>query len=175
MRYASIRKMDISNGEGVGVSLFVQGCPIHCEGCFNQSTWDFDGGKEFTGDTMNRIDELLSKPYIKRFSILGGEPLAMRNRDKVFKIVNHVKTYSPQIKIWLYTGFTWENLNSDLVKKKEEILTKIISRSDVMVDGPYAHDLRDPSLKFRGSSNQRVIDIQESLKRNEVVLYKSSE
>lgn len=148
MRYAQIRKMDISNGEGIGVSLFVQGCPHHCKGCFNQETWDFDGGKEFTPQIEEGLFNILEskKDYLSYFSILGGEPLAPQNIDKVQDILKKVKKNFP-FKTYVWTGYRLENI------KNKEILKYI----DVLVDGPFVEEQRDITLKLRGSSNQRVL------------------
>ena len=165
MRYASIRELDISNGEGVGVALFVQGCHFHCYNCFNPDTWDFNGGKEWTQDTEDKLIELASRPYIKRLSILGGEPLADENLDGVLHLVNRFRLLLPEKTIWLYSGYTFEEclLNT----KRREIL----KNTDIMVDGRYIDSQRDITLKWRGSSNQRVINVKESIKQNELVLY----
>lgn len=171
MRYAEIKYPDIANGLGVGVALFVQGCPFHCDGCFNEVTWDFDGGKEFTKDTLKELNDLMSGSYVERVSILGGEPLAFQNREGVYRFVKHVHTYFPDKKIWLYTGFTWEALNADITKRREPTIGKITSLCDVIVDGRFMQDQKDISLKFRGSSNQRVIDVKKSLEAKEIVLY----
>lgn len=184
MRYAQIRSMDISNGEGVGVSLFVQGCPFHCKNCFNSETWDFNGGKEWTEKTKNKFMELIDRPYIKRVSFLGGECLADQNLDEVLKLVKQIRISFPEKTIWLYTGFCWNDimcsftgLQTDCVvlDKKDieawEKRKKIISNVDVLVDGEYIDEQKDLSLKFKGSKNQRVIDVKQSFAQNKVVLY----
>lgn len=180
MKYASVRSMDISNGENVGVSLFVQGCPEpHCSNCFNPETWDFNGGKEWTEETENKFIKLASRPYIQRISILGGEPLADQNLDGVLKLVNKIRVLLPDKIIWLYSRFTWEQImypivTDDFNPKREEMLQKrrdIISQCDILIDGRYIDSQRDVSLKWRGSANQRVIDVKESLKQDKVVLY----
>lgn len=152
MRYASIRTMDVSDGEGVGCSLFVQGCHFHCKNCFNQSTWDFNGGKEWTKDTKEKFLELVNRPYITRVSILGGEPLADENIEDVSDLISQIPLNK---KVWLYTGYVYENMDSD---------RKLVSNSvDVLVDGQYVDELKDMNLPFRGSSNQRLIDIKKTL------------
>lgn len=183
MRYAQIRSMDISNGEGVGVSLFVQGCPFHCKNCFNSDTWDFNGGKEWTEETKNKFMELIDRPYIKRVSFLGGECLANQNLDEVLKLVKQIRISYPEKTIWLYTGFEWNSLMSKICqptfpdKDFERIIEihkkrkEIISNVDVLVDGEYIDEQKDLSLKFRGSKNQRVIDVKQSLAQNKMVLY----
>lgn len=163
MNFAQIRSMDISNGIGVGISLFVQGCPIHCNGCFNSEAWDFNGGKRWTIDTKNKLLELLDKPYISRCSILGGEPLAKQNVKEVYKLCKEIKDKFPEKKIWLYSGYQYESLSREQFK--------VLLFVDVLVDGRYDETLKNPSLKFRGSSNQRVINIPETLKQNKVILY----
>lgn len=183
MRYASIRSLDISNGEGVGVSLFVQGCPFHCKNCFNSDTWDFNGGKEWTEKTKNKFMEFIDRPYIKRVSFLGGECLAEQNLDEVLKLVQEIRNSYPDKTIWLYTGFEWNSLMSKICqptfpdKDFERIIEihkkrkEIISNVDVLVDGEYIDEQKDLSLKFRGSKNQRVIDVKQSLAQNKVILY----
>lgn len=182
MRYASMRCMDISNGKGLGVSLFVQGCPIHCEGCFNKEAWDFDGGKEWTIETENKFLELANKPYINRISILGGEPLADENCEAVYNLTLHLKSTVPEKKIWLYTGFIIDDFlfcDKDVteIMQNTKLFYKLFYKTasiyncDVVVDGPYIHSLRDPSLKWRGSSNQRVIDIDKTISNGKVTLF----
>lgn len=164
MRYAQIRSMDISNGENVGVSIFVQGCPFHCKGCFNQETWDFNGGKEFTKNIENKFLKLIDRPHIKRVSILGGEPLCKENAEGVLRLIAQI----PDDKeIWIYTGFTYEALTSDVSTDDLETtiwrsrIKDILNAIDVLVDGQYIEELRDLSLKFRGSSNQRIIRLKD--------------
>lgn len=164
MNYASIRSMDISNGLNIGISLFVSGCRNHCKGCFNSEAWDFKFGKEFTPDIKNKIIELSSKPYIKRFSILGGEPMEPENAPEILPLVEEFKELYPDKKIWIYSGYLYENL------MKDKITSTILSKCDVLVDGKYEEDKRDLSLKFRGSSNQRIIDLKESTPNNIVLL-----
>lgn len=151
MRYAYINTCDICNGTYFGVSLFVQGCHFHCKNCFNKSTWDFNGGKEFTNDTMKKIFNLLKRPYIKRFTLLGGEPLAEENIETSKEILKTIRNTYPNIKIWLYTGY-----------EKDNIIDKsILDYVDVLVDGKYKDELRDLSLAFRGSKNQNIYYIKE--------------
>ena len=164
MKYAKIRKMDISNGEGVRVSLFVQGCSFHCKNCFNQETWDFNGGKEFTTSEIQKIIELADKDYIAGLSILGGEPLHNNNVDEVFHIVATFKEKVPNKDIWLWTGFKFEDAIKD--SKRKLILCNI----DVLIDGQFEEDKKDITLKWRGSSNQRVIDCKKSLAENKIIL-----
>ena len=161
MRYNKIRKMDISNGEGIRVSIFMQGCSFNCEGCFNKETHDFNSGIEFTNDTINRILELSSKDYIVGLSILGGEPLHPKNVEGTTLLAKKFKERYPDKTIWVWSGFLFDK---DL--KDKEILKYI----DVLIDGQFKIDLYSPKLKWKGSSNQRVIDVKESLKNNKIVL-----
>lgn len=184
MRYSSMRNLDISNGEGVGVSLFVQGCPFHCFGCFNSDTWDFNGGEEWTEKTKDKFMKLINRPYIKRISFLGGECLAEQNLDEILSLIKQIRISFPEKTIWLYTGFCWNDimcsfagLQADCVvlNKKDieawEKRRKIISNVDVLVDGEYIDEQKDLSLKFRGSKNQSVIDVKQSLAQNKMILY----
>ena len=181
MRYASIRSLDISNGEGVGVSLFVQGCDRHCFNCFNSETWDFNGGKEWTEKTKNKFMELIDRPYIRRISILGGEPLAEQNLDEVLSLIKEIRISFPEKIIWLYSGYNFDLLNSKYNEYKytqfaanaDEWLTRweIISNVDIVVDGEYIDEQKDLTLKWRGSKNQHVIDVKQSLAQNKMVLY----
>lgn len=178
MRYASIRDLDISNGSGVGVATFVQGCPFHCYNCFNPETWDFNGGKEWTQEIEDKFLELANRPYIKRISILGGEPLAEQNINDVFNLVKRIRLLLPDKKIWLYTGFTFDWLKEEY--KKSLLLNEInkwifrweiISECNILVDGRYIESQRNLSKKWAGSDNQRVIDVFESFKQDKVILY----
>lgn len=165
IRYADIKKMDISNGKGFGISLFVQGCHFHCKNCFNSSTWDFDGGKEWTTDKKNEFLELAKNPHVKRISILGGEPLAEENLADVLDLVNEIRLSMPEKTIWLYSGFTWDESRLNVLRRQ------IVDQCNVMVDGRFIDELKDLSLAYRGSANQRVIDVQESLRQNKIILY----
>lgn len=166
IRYAQIRSLDLSNGEGVGVALFVQGCHFHCLNCFNPETWDFNGGKEWTEEAKEKFLKLIDRPYIKRISILGGEPLAEENLDGVLDLVNRIRLSSPHKSIWLYSGYTFEEIVHPTLKCNQSRVRKIIlSGIDVLVDGRYIDSQRDISLAYRGSSNQRLIDIQQSLQK----------
>ena len=162
MRYNTIRKMDISNGPGVRVSIFMQGCHFHCKGCFNEETWDFSGGEEYTDDTINRVLELASADYIVGLSILGGEPMHPKNIDGTTKLAKAFKEKYPDKNIWVWSGFLFDK---DL--KDKEIMNYL----DVLVDGQFKIDLFDPTLKWKGSSNQRVIDVKKSIKNKKVILY----
>lgn len=163
MRYNLIRKMDISNGPGVRVSIFMQGCPFHCKNCFNPETWDFEGGKEFTQETIDKVLELSDKNEVKGLSILGGEPMAPTNIEGTAKLAKAFKEKYPEKNVWVWSGYTFEK---DL--KDKEALKYV----DVLVDGQYVDALHNPTLEWRGSSNQRVINVPESLKENKTVLRK---
>jgi anaerobic ribonucleoside-triphosphate reductase activating protein len=152
MRYNTIRQLDIANGPGCRVSLFVQGCTFNCPGCFNTVAKDFDGGKEFTEDTLQLLLELAKPDYLSGISVLGGEPLHPRNRTDVLNLVKKFKEVYPNKTVWLWTGYLWEEVASDLVD----------SGIDVVVDGRFVEELKDLRLKYRGSSNQRVIDCKAS-------------
>ena len=160
MRYHKIRKMDISNGPGVRVSIFMQGCEFHCENCFNKETWDFDGGNEFTEKTIEEVLELCSKDFITGLSILGGEPLHPNNIEGTTKLAKAFKEKYPNKTLWVWRGFLFDK---DL--KGKEVLNYI----DVLVDGQFVNSLHNPTLKWKGSSNQRVIDVPKSLKENKII------
>ena len=159
MRYNKIRKMDISNGPGVRVSIFMQGCTFKCKNCFNPETHDFNGGEEFTDETIEKVLGLCDHEYIKGLSILGGEPMHPKNIDGTLKLAKAFKEKFPEKNIWSWTGFKFED-----IKSKENI--KYI---DVLVDGQYVDELHDPNLKWKGSSNQRVIDINKTLASGDVI------
>lgn len=161
MRYNLIRMMDISNGPGVRVSIFMQGCEFRCENCFNPETWDFRGGKEFTDSTIKEVLDYADKDHIEGLSILGGEPLHPKNIEGTARLAKAFKERYPNKNVWVWTGYLFEELSKD-----EEVFKYI----DVLVDGKYVDELHDFNLKWRGSSNQRVIDIEKSLKANEIVL-----
>ena len=161
MRYNKIRKMDIANGPGIRVSIFMQGCTFNCKNCFNKETHDFEGGEQFTDDTINTVLELCDNNTIKGLSILGGEPLHPKNIEGTTKLAKEFKEKFPNKNLWMWTGFSFDN---DL--KDKEVLNYV----DVLVDGQYNDDLHDPKLKWKGSSNQRVIDVKETLKEGEIVV-----
>lgn len=157
MRYAQIRKMDISNGEGIGVSLFTQGCPIRCPGCHNSSIWDFDGGKEFTKETIEEIVKLLKPEYVTRFSVLGGEPLLPQNYEPLLNLCHLIKChYFGKVSIWLWTGYTLEEIFEKEEQDKTNNLSLLLGQIDYLIDGPFVQEQKDITLKWRGSKNQRV-------------------
>lgn len=169
MNYAVIKKFDIANGPGVRVSLFVSGCRHRCKNCFNSEAWDFGYGEPFTDDTLNEILESLDKSYIEGFSLLGGEPFEPENQPEVLRILSTIKKKLPSKTVWCYTGFDFDKqLLKGTVGDKDTVL-KILSHIDVLVDGKFVEELKSPDLLFRGSSNQRIIDIPLSLKQNQTV------
>ena len=164
MKYNTIRKMDISNGEGIGISLFCQGCDFHCFNCFNKEAWDFNGGKEWTQKIENDFLKLAEPFYISRISILGGEPLHSKNVEAIYSLCKTIKKKFPNKKIWLYTGNTIE----DLLVDKNEIKYQILQYIDILIDGRYIHELRSEKCKWRGSTNQKIIDVQKYIKENKL-------
>ena len=168
--------MDISNGRGIGVALFVQGCHFHCQGCFNQETWDFDGGKEWTQDVEERFLRLVNRPYIKRISILGGEPLADENKDAVFAIIEHIRRRYPGKEIWLYTGYLWDDI---YINNRFDLTKRLIAANcDYVVDGRFElskQDLYNEKIVFAGSTNQRIIDVRKTLESGNIVCLKTKE
>ena len=162
MRYNKIRKMDISNGPGVRVSIFFQGCSFHCKGCFNSETWDFLGGQEFGEEQIDEILKIAEDDYIEGLSILGGEPMHPKNIEATTKLAKRFKEKYPNKTIWVWSGFLFDEYIKDL---------EVSQYLDVVVDGQFQEELRNPNLKWKGSSNQRVIDVVESLKNKEIVLY----
>lgn len=170
MRYSLIREMDVSNGWGVGISLFVQGCHFHCKGCFNQDTWDFNGGKEWTPEIEKKFIGLANKEYIKRISFLGGEPLAKENVETVLWLIETLKSNYPDKKIWLYTGHTWEQIMNSQ-EKVDLIRQSVLNLVDVVVDGQFQlsnQDINNKTILWAGSTNQRVIDAKKSISLNTV-------
>lgn len=160
MRYAKITEHDIANGEGIGVVLWLQGCSHRCKNCHNPNTWKWSDGHEFTQDVKLKLFFAISKPYISRITFSGGDPLYKKNRKEAIELMCEIKKIRPDIKIWLYTGYTYTEL-----KKLN------LSDVDVLVDGPFIEELKDISLPFRGSANQRLIDYRKSRKLDRVVLY----
>lgn len=177
MRYAQIDKCECCNGNDIGVSLFTQGCPIRCAGCQNSSIWDFNGGQIYDSTTQQYITTLLQKPYIKRFSILGGEPLLDRNIQELAHLCSHVKQLWPQKEIWLWSGYLWEDIyllafnnschtlgtQKEWSWQEQKALRNILFNVDILVDGPFIQEQKDITLKWRGSKNQRVIRCKDSI------------
>lgn len=174
MKYAKIKKCDVANGPGVRVSLFVSGCNHHCKNCFNREAWDFNYGKEFTEDEQNEIIEDLKPEYITGLSLLGGEPFERTNQEGLVPLIKKVKEKYPNKKIWCYTGFTFDNqIIGEMIKKEGRKTTKeMLENIDYIVDGKFIEELKDPKLRFKGSSNQRIIDVKKSLRENKIVNWK---
>ena len=170
MKYAKIKKTDVANGPGVRVSIFVSGCHHHCEGCFNSEAWDFNYGNDFTEDTIQEIIEAMNHDYITGLSLLGGEPFELINQKGLLPLLKKVKEVYPEKTIWAYSGFLYDELKEMDYPETKEILSLI----DVLVDGKFVESLKDPNLYFRGSSNQRVIDMKKTLKNNKIVLHEKN-
>ena len=170
MKYASIKKRDVANGPGVRVSLFVSGCNHHCKGCFNPEAWDFNYGLDFTNDTIDEIIDLLKPDYVSGLSLLGGEPFEFINQQGLLPLLKRVKEIYPKKTIWAYSGFLYEELRKMPYEETQAILNLI----DVLVDGKFVEDLKDPMLYFRGSSNQRIIDIKKTKKAKKIVLHEKN-
>ena len=174
MHYASIKPCDIANGPGVRVSLFVSGCSHHCPGCFNKETWDFSYGQPFTEETMAQLYEMLSPSYITGLTLLGGEPMEKVNQRALLPFVKEVRHIFPDKTIWCYTGYTYEaDLLADTGRAHCEVTEEVLSCIDVLVDGRFVQELYDITLLFRGSSNQRLIDLDGTRKKGETVLWEN--
>ena len=171
MYYADIKKADVANGLGVRISLFVSGCTHHCKNCFNEEAWDFHYGNEFTEKEIDKIIELMDYPYISGLTLLGGEPLEHVNQQGILPLLRKVKEKFPDKNIWCYSGYTFEKDILDRMCKEWEETPEILSYIDVLVDGKFEEDKKDIKLRFRGSSNQRIIDVKKSLKENKTVLF----
>ena len=173
MNYATIKWCDIANGEGVRVSLFVSGCTHRCKNCFNEVAWDFSYGEPFDESVQTKILNELASDYIAGLSLLGGEPMEPQNQEALLPFVKKVKEMYPHKTIWCYTGCVLNERKGVFIEKnKNTPCTKeLISCVDVLVDGPYIEELKDIRLKFRGSSNQRVIDVKKTLSSKKIVLY----
>lgn len=172
MNYATIKYTDIANGEGVRVSLFVSGCRHHCKNCFNEVAWDFSYGNKFDETIQEKIIKELSPDFIAGLTVLGGEPMEPENQEGLYPFLKKVRELLPNKTIWMYTGYTFDELNGKLKENKNtEYTQKIFSLLDVLVDGAYIDELHDIRLVFRGSSNQRVLDVQKTLKEKKAVLY----
>lgn len=171
MNYGEIKNCDIANGLGVRVSLFVSGCTHHCKGCFNEETWDFNYGKPFTKEIEDQIIEYLKPDYIQGLSLLGGEPFEKANQRVLLPFLKRVKKAYPDKTIWCYSGYL---LDEELLKESRarcEATDEMLSLIDVLVDGEFVEELKDISLKFKGSSNQRVIDLKKTLESGEIKIH----
>lgn len=171
MNYAEIKTCDIANGPGVRVSLFVSGCTHRCKGCFNEIAWDFEYGKEFDEKTMDRLIEALRPDYVRGLTLLGGEPMEYRNQLGLLPFIRRVREELPNKDIWCFSGYLFDTQIRDEMCKKWEETGELLSYIDVMVDGKFVEELKDITLRFRGSSNQRIIDVQKSLAAGTVVMW----
>lgn len=173
MKYAKIKNCDVANGPGVRVSLFVSGCNHHCKNCFNREAWDFNYGNDFTDKEENEIIEDLKPDYITGLSLLGGEPFERTNQEGLVPLIKKVKKTYPDKKIWCYTGFTFDKqIVEKMINEENRAVTKeMLNNIDYIVDGKFVEELKDPKLRFRGSSNQRIIDVKKSLEQNQVVIW----
>ena len=168
MNYATIKNCDIANGPGVRVSLFVSGCTHRCKGCFNEVAWDFDYGEPFTQNTIDRIVEMLRPSYIRGLTLLGGEPFEPQNQEAVVTLLRQIKRELPEKSIWAFSGYLFDKyILSGRLGNTDEYLSYL----DVLVDGPFVEAKKNLSLRFRGSENQRLIDVQASLTAGEIVLW----
>ena len=171
MNYATIKNCDIANGPGVRVSLFVSGCTHRCKGCFNEVAWDFHYGQPFTQDTVDDILKMLSPDYVKGITLLGGEPFEPENQPAILDLLRKIKSPYPDKSVWAFSGYLFDK---DILSGRLgpwEITKEYLSYVDVLVDGPFVESKKDLSLRFRGSSNQRIIDVPASLSKDEVVLW----
>lgn len=170
MRYSGIQRCEYINGNDIGVSLYIQGCSLHCPGCFNPETWDFDGGEEFTEEVYNKLVALLEKPYVMRFTVLGGEPLERYNWSELNRLLIRIRKEFPELDIWLYTGYDYEFLMELIDEWRIKwpnfndayMLESILEQVNVLVAGPFIKELKDRSLVFKGSSNQEIIVLHEN-------------
>ncbi|EHF02146.1 anaerobic ribonucleoside-triphosphate reductase activating protein [Olsenella sp. oral taxon 809] len=170
MNYATIKYFDIANGTGVRTTLFVSGCRLHCPHCFNEEAWDFNAGKPFDRATEDKIIASLEPDFVDGLSILGGEPTEPENQASLVDFLERVRRERPDKGVWMYSGHSWEQLRPGGSQHTEHT-DRILACLDVLVDGPFVQDLYDITLRFRGSSNQRIIDVPASLAAGEVVLW----
>ena len=171
MYYGTIKKFDIANGEGVRVTLFVSGCRNHCKNCFQPQTWDFDYGEPFTEETQEQILEWLEPSYVNGLTLLGGEPFEPENQRALVPFLRRVRERYPQKTIWSFSGFTLEELKDENCRGRCEVTDEMLSLLDVLVDGRFVEELKNISLRFRGSSNQRLIDMNETRRQGKIVLW----
>lgn len=170
MHYSTIKDCDIANGIGVRITLFVSGCTNHCKNCFQPQTWDFDFGEPFTEETEEKLLEMLKPDYINGLTLLGGEPMEPQNQRALVPFLKRVREAYPNKNIWCFTGFTYEILKTDGSHPRCEVTDEMLSLIDVLVDGRYIDELKDLTLQFRGSSNQRLIDMVKTRENGEVTL-----
>lgn len=168
MHYATIKNCDIANGPGVRVSLFVSGCTHHCKGCFNQEAWAFDYGQPFTEETIVEILDMLRPGFIRGLTLLGGEPFEPENREGVLSLLRRVKTELPEKSVWAFSGYLFDR---DILSGRLGDTREYLSYLDVLVDGPFVESKKNLALRFRGSENQRLINVPASLEAGEIVLW----
>ena len=171
MHYGEIKSCDIANGSGVRVSLFVSGCTNRCKNCFQPQTWDFGYGEEFTRETEDRIIAMLKKEYLAGLTVLGGEPFEPQNQRALLPFIKRVRQELPEKNIWAYSGFTVEEMLTDGEKPSCEVTRELLGLIDILVDGRFIEEQKDISLKFRGSRNQRIIDVKKTLETGKAILY----
>lgn len=171
MNYADIKQYDIANGPGVRVSLFVSGCTHHCKGCFNEETWDFNYGQLFTSETIQTILEYLKPDYIRGLTILGGEPFEHTNQFGILPLLHAVRQAYPNKSIWCYTGYLFDEAIVNQMIPKWPETTDLLTYIDVLVDGPFIEELKKSGLRFKGSENQRIICVKESMRTGHIVLW----
>jgi len=171
MYYGNIKYDDIANGPGVRTCLFVSGCTHHCKGCFQPETWAFDFGKEFTDEVADQIIESLKVPWVKGLTVLGGEPMEPANQAELAPFLERVKAEHPAASLWMYTGDTFEDLTDPQSERHTEFTERILGTLDVLVDGLFVEEKKNISLRFRGSENQRLIDIPKTLEAGSVQLW----
>ena len=171
MKYSKIDPLSIANGPGIRVALFVSGCTHHCKGCFNEIAWDFNHGDNFTDSTIDYIISLMDSEYKSGLTLLGGEPFEKQNQPEVLKLVKRVREKLPSKSIWAYSGYTYEQICSYKTGADKEVTDELLSLIDVLVDGKFVLELKDLALEFRGSSNQRIIDLHKTRESGEVVLF----
>lgn len=171
MYYSEVKECDIANGPGVRVTIFVSGCTHHCKGCFNEMTWDFRYGREFMEDDIDKIMKLLEPSYIAGLTLLGGEPMEYPNQHGLLPLLRKVKEAYPDKTVWCYTGYLYEKDILENFCGKWEETNEMLSYLDVIVDGEFVEELKDISLRFRGSSNQRIIDVKKSRETGKIVLW----
>lgn len=172
MNYSAIKNCDVANGPGVRVSLFVSGCTHHCKDCFNKETWDFNFGEEFTKEQEDQIIKLLEPSYIKGFSLLGGEPFEVCNQRVLVGLLKRIKETYPKKTIWCYTGYLLDDELLQESRARCEVTDEMLSYIDILVDGEFKTELKDLRLRFRGSSNQRIIDVKNTLAGDEIIWWK---
>ena len=171
MNYCEIKNCDIANGPGVRITLFVSGCRNHCPGCFQPQTWDFAFGSPFDRETEERIMKLLEPSYIRGITVLGGEPFEPENQSALLGLLGNIRKWLPGKDVWIFTGFTWEELHTDSCRAHTEFTEDLIAAADVIVDGRFVEEKKNIRLRFRGSENQRIIDVKSSIACGGVVLW----